>query len=74
MPGATPDFGSPLVAGKQIDLARVMTGTDVLTVRSALQDQAVPATDMPTSTEPIDVKVPSPGPGFGLTDLEIIPD
>lgn len=74
IPDPTTDFATPFISGNQVDLSKVVTGTDILTVRSASQDQADLVSDMPTSTEPIYVKVPSSGLGFVLNDLAIIHD
>ena len=74
IPDPTAEFGTPFISGNQIDLSKIVTGTDILTIRSASQDQADLVSDMPTSTEPIYVKVPSSGLGFALNDLAIIHD
>ena len=39
MPDPTSDFGPPFILGNQIDLSKAVTGTDILTVRGAPQDQ-----------------------------------
>lgn len=73
LPALTP-LSTAFITGNQIDTSKILGKTDVLTVRSISNTDDDLIADMPTSTEPIQVKVPSSGLGFSNNDLVEIHD
>ena len=71
---ALTDLDTAFVTGNAIDTSQVLGGTDVLTVRYASQNGAQLIADMPTSSEDVQVEIPSTGLEFALNDLVLISD
>jgi type IV pilus assembly protein PilW len=71
---------TPYITGNEIDTSTILVGTDVLTVRSISSTDAALFSDLPTSTEDIEVTVPTTGLGFSAApdvtkdDLALIHD
>ncbi|HKI75222.1 MAG TPA: PilW family protein, partial [Pseudomonadales bacterium] len=75
LPGSySTDLGTPFVTGNGIPLASILGKTDILTVRSASQNQLPLVTDMANNSDPVEAKVPSSGLEFAVNDLAIIAD
>lgn len=62
------------IAANAIDTSAVVSGTDVLTVRYASQNEGLLVTDLLTSTEDVEIDVPASGLEFALDDLALIHD
>lgn len=64
------DYG----VGNGIDTSTIISGTDVLTLRNASSTDARLINDLPNSTEPVDVGIPSSGLDFAKDYLAVIHD